>query len=55
MIDIHTHILPDLDDGPSTLVEALDLAAAAYDCGTRAMIATPHVLGRLNPNQNVLI
>lgn len=55
MIDIHTHILPDLDDGPSTLEEALDLAAAAYDCGTRAMVATPHVLGRLNLNQNVLI
>lgn len=55
MIDLHTHILPDLDDGPATLKDALDLAAAACECGTRALVATPHVLGRLNSNQNSII
>jgi len=55
MIDLHTHILPDLDDGPATSEEALELAAAAYECGTRALVATPHVLGRLNPHLNSII
>ncbi|MEW5785245.1 MAG: CpsB/CapC family capsule biosynthesis tyrosine phosphatase [Bacillota bacterium] len=41
-IDIHTHILPGLDDGPATLPEALALAAALVEKGFTAVIATPH-------------
>jgi protein-tyrosine phosphatase len=41
-IDIHCHVAPGLDDGPSNLAEAAELAQAAYRAGTLAMIATPH-------------
>ncbi len=41
--DLHFHLLPGVDDGPSTMDEALDLARAAVAEGTRAIVATPHV------------
>src|SRR4051794_39635414 len=43
LIDIHTHVLPGLDDGPDTIDESLLLARAAADAGTQVMVATPHV------------
>ena len=33
MIDLHTHILPGIDDGPRTLEEALEMARIAADDG----------------------
>jgi len=52
MIDIHTHILPNLDDGPLTVQEALNLARTAWEAGTCTLVATPHVLNRLNSALN---
>ncbi len=43
MIDLHCHVLPEVDDGPVTLDEALALARAAAGEGTRVLVATPHV------------
>lgn len=43
MIDLHSHVLPGLDDGTRDLDEALALCAAAADDGTRVLAATPHV------------
>ena len=42
-VDLHTHILPSIDDGTRSLAEARSLAAAAFDEGTVAIAATPHV------------
>src|SRR3712207_2473476 len=42
-VDIHFHILPGVDDGPSSMDESLALAAAALVDGTRCVVATPHV------------
>lgn len=43
MIDLHAHILPGVDDGPASVEEAVDLARAAVDAGTRVLAATSHV------------
>lgn len=43
MIDIHTHILPGIDDGARTLGDALDMARAFVADGVTAIVATPHV------------
>ncbi len=43
MIDLHTHVLPGIDDGPATIEGSLELARVAADRGTRVMVATPHV------------
>jgi protein-tyrosine phosphatase len=42
MVDIHTHILWDLDDGPSTLEQSLEMLGAAAESGTAGLVATPH-------------
>ena len=42
MIDLHSHILPDLDDGARDLEEALHMAHMAVQSGVTSMIATPH-------------
>ena len=43
MIDLHSHLLPGIDDGAPDLEHALDLARAAADQGTRVLAATPHL------------
>src|SRR5947208_16067343 len=43
VIDLHTHILPGLDDGPRTLEESVSMARAAVADGIRIVAATPHV------------
>lgn len=44
MIDIHSHILPGLDDGARTIDEALQMAKAALDEGITRIVATPHIV-----------
>lgn len=41
-IDLHCHILPGVDDGPSEQEEMRQMLKIAYDEGIRYMIATPH-------------
>jgi protein-tyrosine phosphatase len=43
VIDLHSHILAGLDDGPRTWEESLELARRAVSIGVTAMAATPHV------------
>jgi protein-tyrosine phosphatase len=43
MIDLHSHILPGIDDGVATIDEACELARAAVADGILVMAATPHV------------
>ena len=42
MIDLHSHILPRLDDGSQSVEESLAMAQLAVECGVHAMVATPH-------------
>ena len=42
MIDIHTHILPALDDGSDSMEESLEMAEMAVRGGKRIVAATPH-------------
>src|SRR5579883_858978 len=43
MVDLHTHILPGIDDGVRTLAESVELARAAAAEGVSVLAATPHV------------
>lgn len=45
MTDIHCHILPHIDDGASSMDEALEMARMAVASGVTDMIATPHFRG----------
>ena len=42
MIDTHCHILPELDDGPTTWDESIAMAQRAAQDGISHIIATPH-------------
>src|SRR5271157_4328314 len=42
MVDIHSHILPGLDDGSRNLEESVAMVRMAAESGTTGIVATPH-------------
>jgi len=44
-VDMHSHLLPGLDDGAETLTHSLDLLRALRALGYRKLIMTPHIMG----------
>jgi protein-tyrosine phosphatase len=54
VVDLHTHVLPGVDDGPATLAEAVDLVAGAAAAGVVTIVATPHVSARY-PNTPTVV
>ena len=44
MIDFHCHILPEMDDGSSSLDESLEMARTLFSMGFTAIVATPHLM-----------
>lgn len=40
--DLHSHILPQWDDGAQSLEQALEMARMAVESGVTVMVATPH-------------
>lgn len=42
LVDLHNHVLPGLDDGPSTELEAILLIQNAAKNGVTHIVATPH-------------
>jgi protein-tyrosine phosphatase len=42
MVDIHSHILPQVDDGSHSLDESIEMCRASADDGVAVMVATPH-------------
>jgi protein-tyrosine phosphatase len=54
VIDMHTHVLAGIDDGPATIEGSLELVRAAEAVGTRTIVATPHV-SRHYPNDPTTI
>ena len=42
MHDLHAHILPGVDDGPTAFEDSIAIARIAAANGTRTMLATPH-------------
>jgi protein-tyrosine phosphatase len=42
MIDIHTHILPGVDDGSTDLENSLNMLRQAHEQGVTHLVLTPH-------------
>ena len=42
MVDIHTHVLPLVDDGSASLEDSIKILQDAKKCGVTKIIATPH-------------
>ena len=48
MLDTHTHILWNIDDGSKNQCMSLQMLEIAARSGTKAIFATPHVIERAN-------
>lgn len=56
MIDIHAHLIPNVDDGPASLQDALMLCRAVVADGIKHSICTPHISpGRFDNTKQALI
>lgn len=44
MIDVHSHILPDIDDGSRSMEETIEMIKQAKEAGFDAIISTSHYL-----------
>ena len=44
MIDLHTHLLPDIDDGVQTYDESLEILEELANHGVTKLLLTPHYL-----------
>jgi protein-tyrosine phosphatase len=44
MVDIHSHILPDVDDGAEDIEESLKILRKAAASGVDTIVATPHLI-----------
>lgn len=58
MIDIHSHILPNVDDGAGCIEESVEMVKTYLDNGIKKVIATPHyIVGYKNSckNQNMIV
>jgi protein-tyrosine phosphatase len=42
VIDLHTHVLPGIDDGAKSLEDSMNMARMAADDGITTLVATPH-------------
>ncbi len=55
LIDIHSHILPNVDDGARSNAEALDMLRMAIDGGVTTQVLTPHIhFGKFNNTKGEL-
>jgi protein-tyrosine phosphatase len=53
--DLHSHILPGLDDGSPDIETSLQLIKGLYDLGVRRLVATPHIIGDIFRNNEKTI
>jgi tyrosine-protein phosphatase YwqE len=53
--DMHSHILPGIDDGSPDIATSLLLIRQMYKLGIRKAIATPHIIGDTYPNNATTI
>lgn len=44
MVDIHCHVLPDIDDGPRRIENSLSMLRNASKTGVEMIVATPHLI-----------
>lgn len=50
MIDLHCHILPNIDDGASSWSVSLNMCRQASENGIKTIVATPHILNGVYEN-----
>ncbi len=52
LVDIHSHLLPGIDDGVKTVEETIYILKKLKNIGYKKVITTPHVMSDHYPNSN---
>jgi len=55
MIDIHTHVLPRIDDGARDISESFEILQALANQGVTELVATPHIISGVYENTRSII
>ena len=53
--DIHSHLIPGIDDGVHTLEESINILKDMHDLGFKKIITTPHIMSHRFPNDKKTI
>jgi tyrosine-protein phosphatase YwqE len=54
-VDIHSHLIPGIDDGSQTMDETIAMLAKFQSLGYKKVITTPHVMSDSFPNTSEII
>lgn len=54
-VDMHSHLLPGIDDGAETIEDSIELIKSLKDNGYSKLITTPHVMGDFYKNTPEII
>lgn len=49
-VDMHSHLLPGLDDGLKTVEETVDYMQQLHQMGYKKLVCTPHIMSDMHPN-----
>ncbi len=49
--DVHSHVVPGVDDGAPDMEAALEMVRGMHDLGYSGMVVTPHIMSDLYPNR----
>jgi len=53
--DMHSHLIPGIDDGAQTIEESIDLIRSLYNLGYKKIVTTPHVMLEYAKNTPAII
>lgn len=54
-VDMHSHLIPNIDDGSKSMEESLELINRLADLGLRKIITTPHIMSEYYRNTPEII
>ena len=54
-VDIHSHLIPGIDDGSKTIQESVLLVKSLKELGFKKLITTPHIMHHRYPNSSEII
>ena len=54
-VDIHSHLIPEIDDGCFNMKESLSLVKKMHSLGYKKLIITPHIMQKKYPNTYKII
>lgn len=54
-VDLHSHLIPDIDDGSQTIEDSMDMIRRLHEMGYRKVITTPHVMSDFYKNTPEII